>query len=243
MKYSHSYDKAPAVPVAIGCTIVITCLAIFAIRWMAPTLAKLSTPELIAIVAVLATAVQISVQILLHSIEFRISKKTRIGLQARVEGGHARISCSFECLGRRRIIPKNIYLFLEKGISNGNGLYEFPYLLKHEEGECDCILSKRCKHGGISEFPMDLVPERLRTGFAPIVVTMKHLSSESILFMDPGEHFSEDVMLELSQQGVYRATLVFTATNADCICTTRQFLVSDGTPGLEFESEESHHDR
>jgi hypothetical protein len=56
-------------------------------------------------------------------------------------------------------------------------------------------------------------------------MTLKHLSSESILFMDPGEYFREDKMLELPIQGVYRATLVFTATNADCICTTRQFIV------------------
>lgn len=53
---------------------------------------------------------------------------------------------------------------------------------------------------------------------------MKHLSSETIMFVDPGEEFSEDVILKLSK-GIYKATIVWTSVKEDCICCTKEFIM------------------
>jgi len=156
-------------------------------------------------------------------------KKTKLSLDVAVTGRLARITCSIECTGLRRITPKNIYLFVEKGRRSARGVYEFPFLLKHEVGAIDCNLALRCKRERVNEFPQDLVGPGYETDFAPVVMSLDHLSSASILFVDPGEVFSEDATIELRTPGVYRATIVFTAADSDCMCRTRHFLVQPAT--------------
>ena len=56
------------------------------------------------------------------------------------------------------------------------------------------------------------------------IIKLKHLSSETIMFIDPGEEFSEDVILHLNS-GIYRVTAVWTSVKEDCICGTKQFII------------------
>ena len=139
-----------------------------------------------------------------------------------VIGEYVIITGRIENLSRKRIIPQNIYLMVESGIEK-NGIAEFPYLLRHEEGEYDCVLSSLCRQGGFTRLPEHILEEEFKTQYRKII-KMKHLSSETIMFVDPGEEFSEDVILKLSK-GIYKATIVWTSVKEDCICCTKEFII------------------
>lgn len=213
--------------VIVASTVLITVVLLTAvIPALSPFLGTLKTNELIAVCAVVATMIGITVQLILYGLNLRRAQKSRLELDVATHGTLARITCSFENTGMKRIIPKNVYLFVDQG-KEKQGVLCFPFMLRHETGENDCVLSKRCKAGGLVEFPHELRDKDEFANEYSHLVFLKHLSSESILFVDPGEKFSEDAVLRLPKAGVYRATVVFTATNADCTCATRQFILDE----------------
>ncbi len=53
-----------------------------------------------------------------------------------------------------------------------------------------------------------------------------HLSSATILYLDPNEEFSDDCVAKL-EDGVYRAMFVVTFKNADCNCAMKNFIVDN----------------
>ena len=148
--------------------------------------------------------------------------KRKISIESKIQGEFIIITGRIENLSRKRIIPQNIYLMVESGIEK-NGIAEFPYLLRHEEGEYDCVLSSLCRQGGFTRLPEHILEEEFKTQYRQII-KMKHLSSETIMFVDPGEEFSEDVILKLSK-GIYKATIVWTSVKEDCICCTKEFIM------------------
>lgn len=148
--------------------------------------------------------------------------KRKISLFVKTQGLYSIITCQIENCGRKRIIPQNIFLMVEAGIEK-DGMVYFPYLLKHEEGEFDCVFASLCKQGGFSCLPEHLLDEEFKHLYRRII-KLKHLSSETIMFIDPGEEFSEDVILKL-EKGIYRVTVVWTSVKEDCICGTREFIV------------------
>jgi hypothetical protein len=226
MKFGF-YHKSDTfiIVIVILLSIAITAIMIgVVIPKVAPFLNKLTTNEIIAVVSVLVAMVGITVTVILYRLDMRKAKKSRLELQVETNGFLARISCSYENLGTKQIIPKNVYLFVDQGVEN-EGIFQFPFMLKHEPGEYDCVLSKRCKAGGLLQFPKELQTEGKFKNTYTLLISLKHLSSESILFIDPGEKFTEDTVIRLPDKGVYRASVVFTATNADCSCATRQFLI------------------
>ncbi len=181
--------------------------------------------ELIAIVAVLVSMVGVTWQI----IRFRLRHVPQLRIvELDVEVLYEKfaiITSKIENTGGRKVTPNNVYLFIDEGILKEGGNYEFPFLLKHEGGEYDCVLSKICQQEKFA-YPKD----RLKNEFHNIhtdCIQLRHLSSESILYVGPGESFSEDVTVELPHPGVYRAVLVFTAKDADCICSSRQFIIQN----------------
>lgn len=148
--------------------------------------------------------------------------KRKISIESKIQGEYVIITGRIENLSKKRIIPQNIYLMVESGIEK-DGIAEFPYLLRHEEGEYYCVLSSLCRQGGFTQLPEHLLEEKFKTQYRKII-KMKHLSSETIMFVDPGEEFSEDVILKLGK-GIYKATIVWTSVKEDCICCTKEFII------------------
>lgn len=148
--------------------------------------------------------------------------KRKITIETKIQGEYATITGRIENLSKKRIIPQNIYLMVESGIEK-DGMAEFPYLLRHEEGEYYCVFSSLCRQGGFTCLPDYLLDNSFKTQYRKII-KMRHLSSETIMFVDPGEEFSEDVILKLDK-GIYKATIVWTSVKEDCICCTKQFII------------------
>lgn len=182
----------------------------------------LTINELIACITLLISLGTIVVKISEKILQQNYTAKRRISLDTRTKGEYTTVTCRIENCGTKRIVPQNIYLMVEQGLEK-DGVITFPYLLKHEEGEFDCIFANLCKKGGFSCFPGHLLPAEFQ-GLYRKIVKMQHLSSETILFVDPGEEFSEDITVKLGK-GVYKATVVWTSVKEDCICTTKEFIV------------------
>lgn len=224
--FYHKSDTLIIITVIVLSVTITAFMIGVVIPKVAPLLNKLSINEVVATISVIVAMVGITVTVVLYRLDMRKAKKSRLEIQIETNGFLARISCSYENLGTKQIIPKNVYLFVDQGLEN-EGIFQFPFMLKHEAGEYDCVLSKRCKVGGLLQFPKDLQTESKFKNTYTALISLKHLSSESILFIDPGEKFTEDTVLRLPDKGVYRASIVFTATNADCSCATRQFFITE----------------
>lgn len=208
---------------------VVALIIVFAaILWVAliPKAQKiagnLTINELIASITLLISLGTIVVKISERILQQNYTAKRRILLDTRTRGEYTTITCKIENCGTKRIVPQNIYLMVEQGLEK-DGVITFPYLLKHEEGEFDCVFANLCKKGGFSCLPEHLLPKEYQ-GLYRKIAKMQHLSSETILFVDPGEEFSEDITVKLSK-GVYKATVVWTSVKEDCICTTKEFIV------------------
>ncbi|MBD5145457.1 MAG: hypothetical protein HDT21_06035 [Ruminococcus sp.] len=148
--------------------------------------------------------------------------KRKLTIETKSQDNYAIITCRIENCSKKRIIPQNIYLMVEAGIEK-DGIIDFPYLLKHEEGEFDCVFASLCKQGGFICLPDHLLEDDFKAQYRKII-KLKQLSSETIMFIDPGEEFSEDVILKL-EKGIYKATIVWTSVEEDCICGTKQFVI------------------
>lgn len=123
-------------------------------------------------------------------------------------------------VGGKRFTPDNVNLYLDEG-ELGENQFTFPHLLRHDSGSYDCALSLWNQSGRVV-YPIELVTRAARNRFNACF-KFRHLSSETILFVAPGESFEENLIIELPKAGVYRAMVVVTAQDADCICASRQF--------------------
>jgi len=184
-----------------------------------------SVSWVITALAVIISVVAIAINLIKESLKDEYSTKHSIKLIANVYSETVIITCSFKNESKNRIYPRNFYLFIDESKpKDKDGLYEFHNVLEHEVGTLDCELGKKCKDKNkITGFPFDLYPEEDKKLFHKFYL-LKHLSPNSVSFIDPGEMFSEDVSMTLDK-GVYRAILVCTATNHDCVCTNVQFVV------------------
>ena len=218
-------DSTKKIGLIILITIVLTAiLVVVVIPTISFQLNKLSPNELIATIGVIVAMIVGVVPLIVHQLDASKATKSRLEVDVETNDDLVRITSSFENSGTKRIIPKNVYLFIDQGVEQ-NGFFEFPYVLKHDAGENDCVLSIRCKKGGLQQYPNELRQSPLFDQTYSKLLSLKHLSSQTILFIDPGEKFIEDSTLRIKDDGVYRATIVFTAVNTDCSCTTRQFVI------------------
>lgn len=183
---------------------------------------KMTVNEVIASATLFISLGTIVIKVSENILKQSFTTKRKISIESKIQGEYIIITGRIENLSRKRIIPQNIYLMVESGIEK-NGIAEFPYLLRHEEGEYDCVLSSLCRQGGFTRLPEHILEEEFKTQYRQII-KMKHLSSETIMFVDPGEEFSEDVILKLSK-GIYKATIVWTSVKEDCICCTKEFIM------------------
>ncbi len=194
----------------------------FIIPYSNQAVKSMTINEVIASATLFISLGTIVIKISENVLRQNFTAKRKISIEAKPQGDYAIITCRIENCSKKRIIPQNIYLMVEAGIER-DGIIEFPYLLKHEEGEFDCVFASLCKQGGFTCLPDHLLEDSFKAQYRKII-KLKHLSSETIMFIDPGEEFSEDVTLKLSK-GTYRATIVWTSVKEDCICGTKQFMI------------------
>lgn len=196
--------------------------------WLVPYARKLAVQitinELVACLTLLITICTIVFKLTDSIIKKTYTAKRKISLDVQVLNNHAIISCRIENCGTKRLVPQNIYLIVENGVYNSEEhYYEFPYILKHEKGEDYCAFSKLCQRNTVQSVPPELIEDRFKKLFRQ-VVKLKHLSSETILYVDPDEEFSEDMVFKLDN-GCYKATVVWTSVKEECICTTKEFII------------------
>lgn len=213
----------------IGVVFLISIIAIILWTKLIPQAQKiagaLEINELIASITLLISLSTIVIKISEKILQQNYTSKRRILLETLTNGEYTTVTCKIENCGSKRIVPQNIYLMVEQGIEKED-VITFPYLLKHEEGEFDCVFANLCKKGGFSCLPEHLLQPEFK-GLYRKIIKMQHLSSETILFVDPGEEFSEDITMKL-KKGVYKATVVWTSVHEDCICATKEFIVYPG---------------
>lgn len=192
-----------------------------------------STNEIIAYIAIIVSIVTITINFVRDSLKFEYKAKYKIHISARVESEYVTLTCVFENQSKIRILPKHFYLFIDRAPETSkNGIFYFPNILQHTSlDEFNCELCKICiKDTVINEFPLGIIPSDYVTQYPDCKKTyhgfyqLKHLSPDSVTFIDPGESFSEDITLCLDD-GVYRAILVAVGKNVDCVCTNTQFHV------------------
>ena len=161
-----------------------------------------------------------------------------------------RFSATIQNVGNRRIATRFSNLYIDEGVARNTSpsavKYEFPFILEHKtdvNGRPDCILCTKLREKNTFQnenlsYPKDALA--CDTGrFDSIFHTnipLRHLSDESIKYIDPQEKFSEDVVMQFKKAGVYRVTFIvlphendtdlkYNAHEADCQCATKQFYI------------------
>ncbi len=202
-------------------------IAVFLWLWLIPYCKKvvkgLTVNEMVASAALFVTLASLILKFSDKILKMDSIAKRKILLDVKAVNNYANITCKISNCSTKRIIPQNVYLMVEEGIMKNN-MASFPYLLRHEKDEFDCVFASICKKGGITRVPEHLLSEEFYNKFREIV-RLKHLTSETIMFIDPGEEFSEDTIFKLTP-GVYRVTVVWTSVKEDCICCTKEFVIN-----------------
>lgn len=204
------------------------------LKYLIPTLCKnssftmMSVTEAIASVAVITTITITAINLITTSMNKRYSSKKQLTLAVDVKKTKVIITSTIENKGTERITPKSFYLFINSGnkVKKDNIIeYEFPNILKHECGEFDCSLAKKCKAARLEKIPDELLGNAFHNSLS-ICKLLNHIASDSVNFIDPGEVFSEDAIFEL-EPGVYRVILLGISVEADCMCAHKIFVVEE----------------
>lgn len=143
------------------------------------------------------------------------------------KGNHAIITCTIENKGLDAINNMEFYVFIDQPILMTDiGIYEANHVLKHDcTHKYNCKFSQLCISGRISEYPEEFKiteGEGSYYGFKKL----DFLSPESVLYINSGERFSEDIVVKLDK-GVYRLLLigVFGKRKQGCSCANKQFII------------------
>lgn len=204
------------------------------LKYLIPTLCQnssftmMSVTEAIASVAVITTITVTAINLITTSMNKRYSSKKQLTLAVDVKKTKVIITSTIENKGTERITPKSFYLFINSGnkVEKDNIIeYEFPNILKHECGEFDCSLAKKCKAARMEKIPDELLGNAFHNSLS-ICKLLNHIASDSVNFIDPGEVFSEDAIFEL-EPGVYRVILLGISVEADCMCAHKIFVVEE----------------
>lgn len=188
---------------------------------------SMTIAEGIATIAVITTITITAINLVVASMNKRYASKKQLSLSVNVQGKKVIITSTIENKGTGRITPKSFYLFINEGKkvqkNSTYSEYQFPNILKHECGEYDCALAKKCKVTRIERIPDEILGDDFKNSLS-ICNILNHIASDSVNFIDPGEIFSEDTIYELAP-GVYRAILVGITVETDCMCAHKIFVV------------------
>lgn len=143
------------------------------------------------------------------------------------KGNHAIITCTIENKGLDRISNMEFYVFIDQPILTTDiGIYKANHVLKHDcTHKYNCKFSELCICGRINEYPEEFrIPESEGSYYG--FKKLDFLSPESVLYINSGERFSEDVVVKLDK-GVYRVLLIgiFGKKKNGCSCANRQFII------------------
>jgi len=185
----------------------------------------LSTNEVIASCSLFLAIIALIIKSIEKVLRSTYSGKRKIALEVVVLESYVNITCKINNYGKKRIIPQNIYLYVQQG-KEIDTLIEYPHLLRHEKGKYDCILASYCKKGGLENIPSQLIDTKYH-GLYQKLIKLKYLNYEAIMFIDPSEEFTEDTVLKL-EKGIYRVIAIWTSVKEDCICCQKEFII-EGT--------------
>jgi hypothetical protein len=164
-----------------------------------------------------------------------------------------RFSAVIENVGDKRIETQISCLYIDQGAlvplvndrdpsESHTVWFQFPFILEHKEeikGRPDCVLCKKCFREKNPNYPEEIVTQdfKAKGNLLRAHIPLDHLSYKSIKYINPKEKFSEDVILQFKDSGVYRVTFfVGTEGTADCECATKQFYVAESLQTLSSTS-------
>lgn len=175
------------------------------------------------VLAVILTVIGYIISITHDIISQQINSKFSLSLDINVDGKYARIRCCVENKGNKRINPNAFYLFIDQPLIDSNsGIYKQNHILKHDCKQ-NCQLSDLCKTNSVDKFEREFIIPHCDQGYFSYK-KLDLISSESILYINPGESFSEDVVVKL-KKGVYRILLIGSYDKKGCLCANQQFVI------------------
>jgi len=146
-----------------------------------------------------------------------------LDITASVNGSYVTISCSITNVGTKSIYPYLTNLYVSEGIEKDEGgvkRYIFEPITEHQinrsTGECfNCEVAEHCKNERVDEttgkitFPpcKDESPFKNKLRYC---CNLRQLSYFTLVHIMSKETFREDVVLNISSPGVYRAFVIYT---------------------------------
>ena len=213
--------------------IAISAVALFVLFQLIPLVQKYvanyTVVEIITIITLILTLARCVWSIGKNILSKCNAAKKSITLTIESDKGYTIITCGIANRDTRRIKPKDIYLFIERGIqpSDSDEVARFPFLLFHEGKNKDCALGAICKlPDKLEKFPDHIIKDDAYKIGERKVIRLDELCQEGRHYIDPGEEFSEDVTMKFNETGVYRATVIWTSEKDDCICASKEFVVT-----------------
>lgn len=233
-------------PFLLGALVAVIILAVPKIS---NAVASWGNNEIMATITTVGVLIAFVVPIMEVGLEEHLRKKReatvyRIDIHTTIlPKNYVRFSASIENVGDKVIETNISNLYIDQGIEINltndrdtnkvlGSQFRFPFILEHKEvssdGRPDCVLCKKCFRELTEIYPEEIVekdikgtPDLLRSH-----IYLDHLSAKSVKYINPKEKFSEDVVVQFRNKGVYRVTL-FVGCNgdADCECATKQFYI------------------
>lgn len=181
----------------------------------------------ISTIAVILTIVGYILSITNDLVSQQMDTKLILTIDTEIVDSHVIISCSVENKGLDRIDNMHFFVFIDQPIlKTDTGIYQSNHILKHDcNHKYNCLLSEMCKADEIDGYPMKFrIEETADLYYA--AKKLDFLSPVSILYINPGERFSEDVVIKL-KKGVYRVLLIgiYGKKKQGCSCANKQFVV------------------
>jgi len=189
-------------------SIVLSLLLIVVSIWFSDFLVQ----ALLAMVPILA-----SIYTVTQNYYEKNLSSTRTNISINTHENEVIIACSIKSSHPKRLFVDKAYLFIDYG-EQEEELFKFEHLLRHKHGEQSCLIEKKMCANQINCYK-DINPSG-KGHFFELV----HLSSATILYIDPQEEFSDECVIQLPK-GVYRAMFIITFKNADCNCAVSHFFV------------------
>lgn len=176
-----------------------------------------------AVLAVMLTVIGYIISITHDVISQQMNSKFSLFLDVDINGKYARIRCFVENKGNKRINPNSFYLFIDQPLlDSDSGIYQQNHILKHDCKQ-NCKLSDLCRKDSVDEFEREFTISRCEQGYFSYK-KLDLISSDSILYINPGESFSEDVIIKL-KKGVYRVLVIGNYDKNGCVCANQQFVI------------------
>jgi hypothetical protein len=207
-------------------SIAVACILLFVlVPLLSKKLSDLSTYEIITSLTVIVSIIAIAITLVKDTLKNEYAAKHTISLSVKVQDDIVIFTCLFRNESRDRIKPRNFYLLIDGALDTDEyGNFDFANILHHQENDLDCKLGIKCKESiALEGYPTGIYHSKYENVYHNFY-HLKHISPNSVSFIDPGEVFTEDIATKFNP-GVYRAILVGTSINHDCMCANIQFVV------------------